>query len=154
MKNYQLKIIVMTLIMITIGIVTTKVWAYFTTSVSASGGSTIELGEAKTQTTIEERDNKKIIYIENIGQVPCYVRLKIITSREDLLNVTSNNCTKGEDWYWYDSHTLKSGEKKEVLIITKESTKEINARVVTETTNVLYKEDGSEYADWNKSYRQ
>jgi hypothetical protein len=133
--------------------------AYFTTYVKAEGGYEITLGD---ETEIEEdvKDMTKSISIKNTGETDCYVRVKVFCGSE--LNITYSGAvddsgnqywTLDDDGYWYYKDILKVGSSSEVLnakINLPEDYKDkFNVVVVQECTPVLYKEDGTAYADWN-----
>lgn len=134
--------------------------AYFTTYVAAAGGYPITLG---SKVTIKEdvEDMKKHIQLINTGQEDCYVRVKVFYSNEIKVGYVSAMDEQNqpywkleEDEYWYYKEILPIGAETPELVVTMEVPKELkdsfNVVVVQECTSVLYREDGTPYADWNK----
>ena len=71
----------------------------------------------------------------------------------------SSHWRKDADGWWYYEAILKPGELTNVLSVKIEVTREMmdleidnfNVVVVQESTPVLYREDGTPYADWDLS---
>ena len=163
MKNKLLKSKIFWLAMVAVVFVGSvsvpSAMAYFTTYVEAQGGYEITLGD---ETEIEEdvKDMTKSISIKNTGETDCYVRVKVFCGSQ--LNITYSGAVDGSgnqywtldnDGYWYYKDILKTGESSEVLNakinLPEDYEDTFNVIVVQECTPVLYKEDGSTYADWN-----
>ena len=114
--------------------------AYFTTYVEAEGGYPITLGN---ETTIEEKveNMEKHIVLTNTGS-------------QITLTMSGSSWNQGEDGYWYYSDIVPvSGNTEELLAqiaIPEEYKESFNVVVVQECTPVLYEEDGTPYADWNR----
>lgn len=129
--------------------------AYFTTYVTAAGGHPVTLGY---ETEIEEdvEDMTKHIVIANTGESDCYVRVKVFGGSQFPLTISpGEGWSQGADGYWYYDEILPVGEKTSVLLAAIEEIPEdyegtFNIIVVQECTPVLYDEDGSPYADWEK----
>lgn len=135
--------------------------AYFTTYTEVKGLKVVRIGD---ETTITEKfaDWTKELTIRNEeGSQPVYVRAKVF--KPDALNIEcpyegsdSRWGAKSDDDYYYYSDALAAGESAGVLKVhisnipvdaVKGDT--FNVIVVYESTPVLYREDGSAYADWN-----
>lgn len=134
--------------------------AYFTTYTEAKGTRIVRLGD---ETTITEKfaDWTKELTIKNEeGSQPVYVRAKVFAP--DTLAIdcpygdSDPRWKKSDDGYYYYSDALAAGEpagKLNVHIskIPLEAVKgdTFNVIVVYESTPVLYREDGTAYADWD-----
>ena len=136
------------------------VMAYFTTYVAAAGGYPIILG---SKITIKEdvEDMKKHIQLINTGEEDCYVRVKVFFSKDIEVSYVSamdeaNQAywNEKEDGYWYYKEIVPVGAETQELVVTMKVPQEwkdsFNVVVVQECTPVLYTEDGTPYADWNK----
>lgn len=127
--------------------------AYFTTYVEAEGGYPITLGN---ETTIEEKveNMEKHIVLTNTGESDCFVRVKVFAGSQITLTMSGSSWNQGEDGYWYYSDIVPvSGNTEELLAkiaVPEEYKESFNVVVVQECTPVLYEEDGTPYADWNR----
>lgn len=147
--------------------------AYFTTFATARGGHPITV-DTKSQITEQFSDWTKRIQLSNTGTAQCYVRVKAFAGSEFTLQYTCSD-TKwydGGDGYWYYSEILPVGgstdpENTLNIKITlptvtlpdgtpgtpapdgKDFTEDFNVVVIQECTAVLYREDGTPYADWS-----
>lgn len=129
--------------------------AYFTTYTKAAGSQTISLGSS---TTIRETFSNwtKHIMIDNTGENPCYVRVKVIAGSQFTINYTDStgNWYDGGDGYWYCKQIVPVGGSTAQLdakITVPDSMKtEFNVVVVQECTGVLYDANGNPYADWTQ----
>lgn len=129
--------------------------AYFTTYATAKGGYTIHLGE---KTSIDESfaNWTKKVQIANTGSQPCFVRVKAFCGSQYTLTFTGDGWTKGDDDYWYYNAVVPAGEKTGELDIAIGNTpaneaEDFNVIVVQEAAAVLYKADGTPYADWSQT---
>lgn len=136
------------------------VMAYFTTYVVTAGGYPIILG---SKITIKEdvEDMKKHIQLINTGEEDCYVRVKVFFSKDIEVSYVSamdeaNQAywNEKEDGYWYYKEIVPVGTETQELVVTMKVPQDwkdsFNVVVVQECTPVLYTEDGTPYADWNK----
>lgn len=133
-------------------------WGYFTTFVEVRGGHTLRLG---SETEIEEKvdDWVKTVSIKSkLDSVPVYIRAKAFSgSGYDLIySDAAGKWERGEDDYYYYSDILDGGQTAEELLVKIEGVPKdvmdsegFNVVVVYESTPVLYREDGTPYADWN-----
>ncbi len=133
--------------------------AYFSTYALARGGHELRLG---AQTKIREKIDhlSKHIQIENTGEAPCFVRVKVFSG--SLVGITfsdaSGNWSLGEDGYWYYGKVLLPGEIAEELVASMQVTEEMSRLeagsfdiiVIQECTPALWREDGTPYADWTR----
>lgn len=126
--------------------------AYFTTYATAKGGYTLELGNT---TTFKEdfSDWTKHVTVQNTGAAPCFVRVKVFSgSQFPLAYSGSAKWNAGDDGYWYYSDAVPAdGASDELQIkiqVPETQTQAFNVVVVQESTAVLYKADGTAYADW------
>ena len=137
--------------------------AYFTSYAMASGTVPVDLKFADTQTGDDVRDWTKHISVTNTGDVPCFVRVKVLVGKENEKYVSfsseEGSWKKGEDGYWYYDTLLNPGESTTDLLaaLRKQELQEdtpngeeqkFNVIVVQEHTVALYGEDGMPYADW------
>lgn len=133
-------------------------WGYFTTFVEVRGGHTLRLG---SETEIEEDFSdwtKHVSITSRPDSVPVYIRAKAFSgSGYDLIySDAAGKWTLGEDDYYYYSDILYGGQTAEELLVKIEGvpkdvmdSESFNVVVVYESTPVLYREDGTPYADWN-----
>lgn len=144
--------------------------AYFTTYATAKGGHTLEFGPG-TEIKEEFAAWTKTITAVNTGETDCYVRVKAFTGSRFALTypqhpdfpqsaADSKWSYHAEDGFWYYSDPLPGGQQSQteeplkVLINLpaefSEKPEKFNVVIVQECTEVLYHEDGTPYADWNK----
>ena len=135
--------------------------AYFTTYVTAKGGYSITLGTGSSMEEQVENMTKKIT-ISNTGATECYVRVKVFSG--DMVDISYSGATDGKgtaywsknesDGYWYYKDIVPVGGKTEVLqakIHVPEGFEEsFDVIVIQECTPVLYTEDGTPFADWER----
>lgn len=137
--------------------------AYFTTYATAKGGHTIHL-EGNTRIWEEFSQWTKHIRLENTGNAECWVRAKAFAGSGFTLEYSGGDSwSLGEDGYWYYNGILPAAGVTEVLDVkivlppggTDETgqqlpyTEDFNVVVIQECTAVLYREDGTPYADWD-----
>lgn len=151
-------------LILTMGISVGGVMAYFTTYTEAKGEITMELSYPDVD--IEEKvvDGKKEITLLNTGTEACYVRVKALTGdayKDDLVYSEPDGAgkwTPGADGYYYYSDIVEAeGKTSQINVGFKFPVKEgedipadFNVIIIQECTQVLYEEDGTPYADWNK----
>ena len=132
--------------------------AYFTTYSTAGGGVKMNMGFTETVPKEEVDKDGKHITIENTGDYNCFVRVKAFAPVEVGLtyNAPYGGWTAGDEGYWYYDDVLPAGKttEQELNITYKfpegnDKPEEFNIVVIQECTPVLYKEDGTPYADWN-----
>lgn len=137
--------------------------AYFTTYASAKGSIPITL-EEQTKITEDLDGDTKIVTIENSEDSrPVFVRAKAFSGSTYPLKYEGSSWVLGEDDYYYYSNAdgspkildpgsaTNNGDELRVSIqFPKDSVDgdKFNVVVVYETTPVLYKADGTPYADW------
>ena len=135
-------------------------FAYFTTYVLADGGVKVEMGSPDTGIEETMELHYKLVSVKNIGDFDCYVRVKAFAGAEyDKLMYSDDNgkWNLGADGYYYYDAIVPAGATTGTLKIAVEALKgttpeegeAFNVIVVQESTPVLYKEDGTAYADWN-----
>lgn len=130
--------------------------AYFTTSVTAKGGHPVTMG---SETTIKERfaNWTKHITIQNTGDAACWVRVKVFAGSQFELQYSDENgkWSLGPDGYWYYSDIVlvgaDTGELMAKITVPEEYKDSFDVVVIQECTPVLHNEDGSAYADWNRT---
>lgn len=97
---------------------------------------------------------EKHIVLTNTGESDCFVRVKVFAGSQITLTMSGSSWNQGEDGYWYYSDIVPvSGNTEELLAqiaIPEEYKESFNVVVVQECTPVLYEEDGTPYADWNR----
>jgi hypothetical protein len=143
-------------LVLVLGVSVGTAMAYFTTYATAKGGVPITLG---AQTSIHEEygDWTKTISVENTGDVPVFVRAKVLAGSRIDVTITGTNWSLGKDGYWYYSEALPVGGTTANLVASIEKnadvTSSFNVAVVQECTPVMYDADGNavtaENADWN-----
>ena len=130
--------------------------AYFTTYVEAEGSFTIKLGDETTIIENFENWEKELIVCNEEGSEPVFIRAKAFYAPDTLeLTYRGEGWSKGSDDYYYYNTWLESGEGTKSLYIKIENIPQdvakgdvFNVIVIYESTPVLYKEDGTPYADW------
>lgn len=134
-----------------------KAWAYFTTYASAAGGITITLGD---ETEIEEEFSnweKRVTITSDADSEPVYIRAKAFGSGSYPLTYSGDGWALGDGDYYYYSEIVPGGGETSVLSVKIENVPEANLEngtmfnvvVIYESTPVMYREDGTPYADWN-----
>ena len=132
--------------------------AYFTTYSTAGGGVKMNMGFTETVPKEEVDKDGKHITIENTGDYNCFVRVKAFAPVEvgRSYNAPYGGWPAGDEGYWYYDDVLPAGKttEQELNITYKfpegnDKPEEFNIVVIQECTPVLYKEDGTPYADWN-----
>ena len=97
---------------------------------------------------------EKHIVLTNTGESDCFVRVKVFAGSQITLTMSGSSWNQGEDGYWYYSDIVPvSGNTEELLAkiaVPEEYKESFNVVVVQECTPVLYEEDGTPYADWNR----
>lgn len=135
--------------------------AYFTTYSSAKGSVQMHMGFTETEPHEEVDRNGKHVTIKNIGDYDCFVRVKAFAPSEITLTYQPEDSgwTEGENGFWYYDEILPAGEKTKTKlnigytfpnVEDEDSPESFNIVVIQECTPVLYKADGSAYADWNQ----
>lgn len=140
-KNKKIVITCMTVMILAISSVIT--YAYFTaksqkTNNIVLGYNKIQLKENYIPPLTMEKGISfvKEPYVENIGDVDCYVRLKSVVSDsrvEEYLSIDYNNqdfTYNEQDGYWYYNKIIKPGEVTEKLFTTVSVAAEADDRVL------------------------
>lgn len=153
-KRIKTTIIIVFVILI-LSLLITKVYAYFYTSVKAKGSISLEMDYPYTSMH-KEVDNEGIhIYIENIGDYDCFVRVKVFSSASAKISYTvGDDWNRSDDGYWYYNKVLEAGQSTtEICIVDStenvESAENIDIIAIHEITEVMHDENGEPYADWN-----
>lgn len=132
--------------------------AYFTTYIVADGGYEIRFG---TDVVLEEEISswtKHLLVVNTEESEAVYVRAKAFCGSQYQLSYEApeGKWTPGDDGYYYYDEILECGEAAAELDIhigqvpdPAAEGDEFHVVVVYETTPVLYREDGTPYADWN-----
>lgn len=130
--------------------------AYFTTYSTAGGGVKMNMGFTETVPKEDVDENGKHITIKNTGDYDCFVRVTAFAPVELTYNAPGGGWTAGDAGYWYYDEVLPAGKETETELNIKytfpsgdDKPEEFNVIVIQECTPVLYKEDGTPYADWN-----
>ena len=130
--------------------------AYFTTYSTAGGGVKMNMGFTETVPKEEVDENGKHITIKNTGDYDCFVRVTAFAPVELTYNAPDGGWTAGDAGYWYYDEVLPAGKETETELNIKytfpsgdDKPEEFNIVVIQECTPVLYKEDGTPYANWN-----
>ena len=145
-------------VILTLSAASGSAWAYFTTYAQARGSYPIELGD---RTTVEEDFSawtKHVSIKSEPDSEPVYIRVRAFcgAAYQLVYSDTSGKWSPDSDGYYYYSDVVKGGEATDVLDIKIENVPEdvkdpasFNVVVIYETTPVLYREDGTPYADWS-----
>lgn len=150
------------------------VWAYFTANVRAGGGRTLRLqGDTQMEETFANW-NKGITITAQPGTQPVYVRARAYSSYKLVYEGTDWAPNVPDDgWYYYatplasppsdGSETVPAWTQEKTAVLTVripdpvkvenpgEVPEDFDVTVVYESTPVLYREDGTRYADWSRS---
>ena len=116
--------------------------AYFSDSTAAEGGKPVTLGG---QTTIveQQKDNSKVIRIQNTGETDVVVRVAVYGPTE--IKYTGSGWTKSGDFWYYDK-VLPVGATSDPITATWEVPKDLgddyNVVVVQESDQVVYNASG------------
>lgn len=146
-KKHKISIILLLTIFL-IEIMSSGVYAYFTTYTEAKGEYSIDLALPKCTVTKRKTNNTTYAKINNISTVSCYVRMKICVPSNTKINVKSDNIKWYEyNGYWYYSDMLKSGASTNELEIEVEGDKTLIT--IGECTEVAYNDvSKTTYGDW------
>ena len=132
--------------------------AYFTTYIVADGGYELRFG---SEITLEEEISswtKHLRVYNTEDSEPVFVRARAFCGSQYLLayEAPEGGWTAGGDGYYYYEDILYGGQTARELDIhignvpeSPESGDGFHVVVIYETTPVLYREDGTPYADWN-----
>jgi len=102
----------------------------------------------------------KHVSVENTGDYDCFVRVRAFAPSDITLSYQPEDSgwTDGGDGFWYYDQILPAGETTATKLNvsytfpatdSEDAPAEFNVIVVEECTPVLYKADGTAYADWN-----
>lgn len=131
--------------------------AYFSTYVVHSGAQEIDLEFSKTVIQEEIGAGVKKIKVQNVGDMECFVRVRVVAGSEHAFRwsvANSAEWTSKEDGYYYFDEALAPGGVTSQLLIninTADLKEEFNVIVIQENTPALYNENGEAYADWDRS---
>ena len=133
--------------------------AYFTTYTEAKGGAKLDLKFQKTNIAEEVKEGNKILKVKNSeNAAAAYVRIKVVVAEQfknDLVYSEKSDIKKwtpGNDGYYYYADIVEPGAETTELyvnVLGVKATDDFNVIVIQESTPVLYKEDGTPYADWS-----
>ena len=134
--------------------------AYFTTYSTASGSVQMNMGFTQTIPHEEVDSRGKHVSVENTGDYDCFVRVRAFAPSDITLSYQPEDSgwTDGGDGFWYYDQILPAGETTATKLNvsytfpatdSEDAPAEFNVIVVEEYTPVLYKADGTAYADWN-----
>lgn len=142
------------------GVCVSPAMAYFTTSVSASGGHELQLNFTTTVPEEKVSEWKKQLTVKNTGIEDCYVRVTAFAGEGIELTWTADgNWADGKDGYWYYKSPLapesEGAEASGISVEIEKGNREdaFNVIVVQECAPVLYGADGTllgwEDVDWS-----
>lgn len=132
--------------------------AYFTTYIVAEGGRQIRLGSQSMITESVSDWTKHVTVTCAEDSEAVYVRAKAFCGSRYTLQYDDEDglWTPGEGGYYYYDSILQPGKTTVTLHVHIDDVPDDPAEgdqfhviVVYETTPVLYREDGTPYADWN-----
>ncbi len=144
--------------------------AYFTDYIVKTGDKELELGFSETEFYEEIEPGRKVVWIQNTGEYPGYIRMRAFAGNNIILSykegdeskpqpladymIQDGSWTQGDDGYWYYSAILEPGACTKPIEITFNQPSDVesyNVIVVSETTPVLYDDTGAAYPDWDAS---
>ena len=134
-----------------------RAWAYVTTYAEAAGTVTLHMGD---ETTIEEEFSnweKRVTITSDADSEPVYIRAKAFGSGSYPLVYSGDGWSAGEGDYYYYNDIVPGGKATNPLSVKIEHVPAddvedgtaFNVIVIYESTPVLYREDGTPYADWD-----
>lgn len=151
MKIKKRNLIILIALFIVI-ILTSIVYGYFTSYYIASG--TVEVNVGFPTAIVKENidQNNKNITISNVGNIDCYVRVKIFTSPSvnDSIKL-GNDWQEANDGYIYYNKILSPGKESSQISLEynkNESSNNLNLVPVVEYCMVYYDDSGNPSADW------
>lgn len=134
--------------------------AYFTTYATAKGGVRVSLGGTRTAVEEEFGDWKKTISIRNTGELPCYVRVKVLAGSQLTISASGSGWSQGSDGYWYYANPVQPGEVTAdalvaAITVPDGMSTDFDVVVVQECTPVVCDEAGNPTgalaADWSRA---
>lgn len=151
-------------VMILTGAVSFGAHAYFTSQDTAKTAFKIVKIDTEIEEEIDPNTNQKKVSIQNVSTSDCYVRVRITTSPEQVMEALKLEGLNEEDWfvvnkdginYYYYKYVLKSKETSQPLFtgysLDKEIFKSLNITpgnvdisVYEESVQVLYEIDPSD----------
>lgn len=132
--------------------------AYFTTHTQAIGGHTLHLGHREELTERLSQWTKRLTITSDPDGEPVFVRARgFCGSKYQLVYLPSEGWSEQmPDGFCYYGPILYGGESTTELLIRIDGIPEdalegdsFNVTVIYESTPVLYREDGTPYADWD-----
>lgn len=161
MKRNAIVLSVIALVLV-LGTAIGTTWSFFTTYAETIGGLPIAFSDRTQIPPIIHEDffnwTKRVTLESQEGAEPMYVRVKAFSGSQYELVYGSNDgrWTLGEDGFYYYNQVLNGGQTTSELLIRIENIPAdavdkdtFNVIVVYEYTPVLYRADGTPYADWN-----
>ena len=160
MYKYLKKYIIVVISILLTLVLASKVYAYFTTYTNAGGEIELDIGYIGSYIEIDKPDENLHISPMNVGSADCYIRVKVFAP-SDIIKVeylnSNNKWTYKDGWYYYSDVLEPNQKAEEMEAILKGMVEEdslnfnynINVIAVTETTEVLYNQDGTTYANWD-----
>lgn len=136
--------------------------AYLTDTHSTNGGAAVYLEDRRIEIIPKERieENTKVISVENTGDLPVFVRVKVIAGRTHLLELDTEKSDSRwsyneDDGYYYYSDILEVEETSKELYVKiapgNSAEEKFNVIVVAEAARPL--SDGSA-GDWKGKIAQ
>lgn len=146
-------LVISTFTIIILFILISKVLAYFTAYTNGIGNIPIYLDEVITEIEQKDEANAKIVNMNNIGNRPCYARVKVFVTEGMSFTIESDGKWQiGTDGYIYYSKILNAGEATDKLIINYDKLNNKKAIVIGEAMEVTYDENGQQYSNWDLQY--
>ena len=160
MKKYRrLSLLALVVVFLTLGAGMRGASAYFTTYVTVEGGHPVFLD---IDTDIDEKVSdwtKRLSVSCDVDSEPVYVRARAYCGSFLTLEYSDpeGKWTENSDGYYYYDLILGPGERTSELDVTVSDIPEdvtegdgFHVIVIYETTPVLYRDDGTPYADWSR----
>ena len=129
--------------------------AYFTTYTTVSGTKRVYAEPEIKKIPDEDVENlEKTIYVENLGDQPCWARVLIVCPEGYTVSKTGGNSWHLENGYWYYSSVVPAhGSALETLKVEIQvpsgSKEDFSVVVIEQCVPVVYRSDGkTEPADW------
>lgn len=134
-------------------ILTSVVYGYFISYCTASGTAEVNVGFPTAIVKENINQNNKNIIISNVGNIDCYVRVKIFTpqSVNDSIKL-GNDWQEANDGYIYYNKILSPGKESSPISLEYNqngSSNNLNVVPVVEYCSVYYDDSENPSADWD-----
>ena len=145
------KIAIILLAIVIVFILAGSVYAYFSGYTTVIGRFPLELGLADSVVAATSNGNETSLNVNNNKGFAQFFRVKVITVSTEQVTCNTANMTLGNDGYYYYNSVVQAGQTIPNLKFNFNS--RCKAVYIIESTEALYYENGTAYANWNKTIR-